>query len=107
MQQSLFTGQDLAIQGMTRAAEKADRECEGWQDMALGFLEDYVKKHRFFMAEDVRLASEGIVPTPPSLRAWGQIMMKASKRGIIKSVGIQKVNNPKAHSANATVWTKA
>ncbi len=52
----------------------------------------------------VRLEAKGIVPEPPSLRAWGAVLLSAAKRGWIRQVGYVHVDNPKAHKANAALW---
>ena len=56
------------------------------------------------MTEDVRLASEKEIPMPPSNRAWGGIVVRASKAGLISRVGFSNVKNAKAHKTPATVW---
>jgi hypothetical protein len=56
------------------------------------------------MVEDVRKSAIGTVEEPPSLRAWGSIIVKASKNGFIKRVGYKQVNNPLAHKTPASLW---
>ena len=56
------------------------------------------------MTEDIRLASEKKVPIPPSNRAWGGVVVRASKAGLITRAGFSNVKNAKAHSTPATVW---
>jgi len=56
------------------------------------------------MTEDVRISSEGIIEIPPSNRAWGGVIVRAVKSGLIKRIGFQNVNNPKAHKTPATLW---
>jgi len=56
------------------------------------------------MAEQVRDASRGIVPEPPSNMAWGGIMRTAANNGDIMANGYGKTTNPKAHGTPATVW---
>jgi hypothetical protein len=58
------------------------------------------------MTEDIRAYAEkekGFV-APSSQRAWGGPICRAKNEGLIEAVGTKQVKNPKAHSANATVW---
>ena len=58
-----------------------------------------------FLIEEVREKAEGCgLPVPPSRRAWGAIVIKAKRIGIIKRVGYGQVSNPYAHRANASMW---
>jgi hypothetical protein len=98
-------GQDLRDRGMKRAQQHAEDVEEGWNIKALDFLYIYAKKHPGkFSGEMVRLEADGIVPKPPSLRAWGGILAGAARRGWIRQVGYVKVKNPAAHQANAAQW---
>ena len=90
--------------GMTRAIKTAEKQVNGWAKEAYSFLLQYAVAHSEFMAEDVRLASAGIVSEPPSKRAWGSIFTKASRDGIIKRKGFKSVKNAKAHATPATLW---
>lgn len=99
-----FTGAELRDIGMKQATDNANEKIPSWSELAYKFLLSYINCHKEFMAEDVRKASEGIVPEPPHKRAWGSIFVKAAKNKLIISNGTRKVNNPKAHCANAAVW---
>lgn len=103
-QLSMFDGAGLAKEGIARAIESAENENEGWVKLAYDFLVKYSRTHKEFMCEDVREASEGIVPVPPSSRAWGGIIRQARKSGLIVKKGYRAVKNPKAHSTPATLW---
>lgn len=95
--------------GIQQAVEHANRIMPDWSENAYRYLESYIvlhKRHHRFMTEDVRRAAELSlkVPIPPSKRAWGAIILRACKSGIIKKVGHDKVKNTNAHSAFASVW---
>ncbi len=90
--------------GIKQAATHAEDVHDGWQTIAMGFMERYAMTHHLFSGEMVRLESKNIVPTPPSLRAWGSILVGAAKRGWIKEAGFVRVTNPKAHRTPATLW---
>lgn len=90
--------------GMQQAVDHAEQVHEGWSDVALNFLKNFAAKAERFMTEDVRKAAEGIVPEPPTARAWGAVVVKAKKAGFIKHVGFNQVKNKKAHCTPASVW---
>ena len=102
----------LAKVGMQRGIKKAIDHAEevepNWSEQAYEFLTQYVSENRCgnFMAEDVRIASIGIVPEPPSNRAWGGIIRRAANSDLIMNNGYAKTSNPKAHGTPAAVWTK-
>lgn len=98
------SGDDLKAQGMKQAQDNANAKFYQWSDLAYEFLESYIKDHEFFMTEDIRTASKNIVTDPPSKRAWGPIVIKAAKNGLIEKAGYRNVMNPKAHSTPAMLW---
>jgi len=97
-------GSQLRDKGIKQAINNADDTHEKWSEKAYKFLTDYIKSHHEFMTEDVRVASEKKIPIPPSNRAWGGIILRASKAGLITRVGFSSVKNVKAHRTPATVW---
>jgi len=99
-------GKKLAEAGMKAAEINANAKHHGWSEKALDFLKGYAEINPIFLAEDVRYASQGIVPIPVSQRAWGAIMIKAVKLGWIynRNGETRKVKNALAHKANASVW---
>jgi hypothetical protein len=103
-QLDLFKGSKLRDLGIDQSFENAENKCEKWGSLAYSFLLQYIKENDTFMAEDVRVASQSIVPDPPSKRAWGAIFVMAKKNKIIKSIGFGNVKNPKAHRTPATLW---
>jgi hypothetical protein len=103
----LFTGEMLRNKGIEQAIENANARSTGWANEAYQFLLDYIKDHKEFMTEDVRNASAGIVPDPPSKRAWGGIVVRAAKNKLIEKRGFKAVQNPNAHCTPATLWAVA
>lgn len=99
-----FSGETLRDAGIKKAVDHADEVKGGWSTLALTFVEHYAMNNSIFSGEKVRGASAGIVPEPPHLRAWGGVILKAAKRGIICKRGYVQVENPNAHRANATLW---
>ena len=103
-QLNLLEGRNLRDQGIKRSLETADTKSEKWSSRAYLFLLEYIKSNKEFMAEDVRVASNGVVPIPANNRAWGAIFVMAKKNNIINSNGYSCVKNPKAHRTPATLW---
>ena len=101
-----MTGKSLRDKGIAQAVDHADAVVDNWSRLAYAFLERYCRSrsHREFMIEDVRKASIGIVPEPPSKRAWGPIAMMAVRNGLIVRSGYRAVTNKYAHYTPATVW---
>jgi len=77
---------------------------EAWSERAYLFLLEYIKGKKRFMVEEMRIASEGIVPEPPSNRAWGGVIRRAVFNKLVRRAGYKPVSNPKAHCAPCTVW---
>jgi len=100
------TGAVLRDKGLKRAVQHAEEVHDGWQATALDWLYLYVKRHHRFSAEMVRMDAKGIVPDPPSLRAWGAVLLQGYRKGWIRQVGYVQVDNPKAHKANAALWER-
>lgn len=92
--------------GMQQAEDSANQRHTDWTNRAFKLLKEYARQaHGPFMCEDIRdYATANGLPTPPSSRAWGPVMLRATKAGIIKSTGIGQVKNPKAHRANASIY---
>lgn len=103
-QLDLFLGNKLRDEGISQSVDNANVKNNKWSESAYNFLVEYIKTNKEFMAEDVRVASKGVVEDPPSNRAWGAIFVLAKKNKLIKSLGFQNVKNPKAHRTPATLW---
>lgn len=100
------SGTELRDKGIEKAVEHANHVYTQWSEKAFDFLLKYLQTAQEFMVEDVRKASEGIVPSPPSLRAWGGVIVRAAKANLIKKIGFRNVTNAKAHCTPASVWEK-
>lgn len=105
-------GRALRDLGMEKAADHADQVHGNWQDAAYEFLKKYIGYTKTpFMGEDVRRAAElaegSPVPTPPSKRAWGAVLVRAATEGLIKKKGYGTVTNPLAHRTPAAIWIAA
>lgn len=103
-QLDLFSGAEKRDRGIARAINHADEVAPGWSVDAYRFLLTYMRTHSEFMGEEVRVASEGILPDPPDKRAWGAIMVRAVKSGLLVRKEYRSVTNPKAHRSICSVW---
>ena len=100
--------------GMMLATEHAKDHEPDWDIRAMEELKSFIRggpgEREPFMAEDIREWAMGSIPPfpePPGERAWGSIIRKASKEGLIVFVGYAKTTNPKAHLTPAAVWRRA
>lgn len=93
--------------GIQRAADHADEVDPTWRERALGYVKLYVVAHSApFLAEDVRAEAEkdGLSP-PPTKRAWGPVLQKAAREGIVKRVGYAPANS--SNRAPKCLWSAA
>jgi hypothetical protein len=105
-QPPFIDGMRLRDAGMKQAIDHAELNAKHWSEAAYKFLLFYLQDHDEFMTEDVRNASVGIVPEPPSLRAWGSIIRRAVVERKIAGAGYRPVTNPLAHRTPANVWRR-
>jgi len=98
------TGKMLRDNGMKQAVDHADEVTPRWSEEAYKFAKRYILYYEYFMTEDIREMASGIVPDPPSFRAWGAIMVRLAKEGLIRKAGFSPVKNAKAHMAFAIRW---
>lgn len=91
---------------MNKAKDHANKVEKDWADKAYIKLKEYliITNGNQFMCEDVREYASKSISEPPSKRAWGAIIVKAKKEGIIEHCGFSQVSNPTAHRANASLW---
>ena len=100
--------EELRDNGMKSSLYNADLFYDQeWTKVAYSCLMQFVRITRDpFLAEEVRDWAEkfGNVPPPPSLRAWGGIISKANRNGIIEHVGYRKTSSIKSHRTPASLW---
>ncbi len=97
--------------GIQKALDSAEERTPSWKERAYVVLQEYldVIGERQFMTEEFRKFAEEQcgLPSPPSARAYGGPITKASRAGIIKHVGFSAVSNVRAHATPASVWIKS
>ncbi len=96
------------IKGIHKAVDHANQAHGKWSDDAFAALLDYAYIHpnRSYLAEEIRewAKEHREVADPPSKRAWGGVIAKASRKNVIIFVGYAKTANPKAHRTPAALW---
>jgi hypothetical protein len=92
--------------GIEQAVSAADREIEGWSDMALRYVRLYATQNRGkqFIGHNIVQASitAGIIQ-PPNLKAWGWPLQRAAREGIIVRVGYAE--DPNRHGNPVPLWS--
>lgn len=77
--------------GMRRAVDHADRVSHAWSVLAYQFVQHYLAYDGPFLAEElVRAAYDYGIPEPPDARAWGAIMNRAARAGLIVKAGYRE-----------------
>lgn len=105
VQAGLTPGQEARNIGINQAYDHANKVEPSWGDKAYLYLKKYISlSSNEFMTEDIRKSSEGILNEPPSKRAWGAVIVRAKREGIIEHNGYRSVSNKKAHATPASVW---
>lgn len=106
-------GAKLAGQGARRAALSAENANPGWQQSAYERLERFAAARKAqgvlnLTSEQVRKDAEaGDLPVPPDKRAWGAVMMRASRAGLLVKNGWVNAEDPKVHANPVSLWTIA
>ena len=101
----------LRDEGMLASVMHAEVQNPLWQIRAMDSLRRYLNVIPMcskFMTEDFRIWAEthDNLPTPPTGRAYGAVMMKAAKAMLIERMGYAPTSNPKAHRTPATIWAE-
>jgi hypothetical protein len=102
-----FTATQLRDTGMKMALEHAEQITESWGDKCFELLKQYLELNREkFLTEYFRTWCEtgNRIAEPPSKRAYGGVMSRAARAGLIRSTGYAPTSNPKAHCAPTNVW---
>lgn len=95
----------LRDDGMQRAVDHANRVSPSWQERAIEHVRAFALEQREFMCEEARRFAEGRgMSPPPDKRAWGAVMMKCAKLGIVEKIGLGYAKDPKVHMNPASVW---
>jgi hypothetical protein len=98
-------GFQLKEQGMSQALAHAEEIDSSWGEKAYQFVRGFAAQRIEFRTEEVRaFAEQRGLPAAPSARAWGGIIGRAVKSGLITSVRYVNCSNPSAHRCPVRVW---
>lgn len=94
---------------MALAEYKASKDDPRWTSDAMAAVSLYCTAHpaREFLTEDVRAfcAELDLADTPLNEKAWGPIMRKAAKDGLIRKVGYAQARS--SNMAPKVLWRAA
>lgn len=107
----VVSGRLLAREGAKRAADHADLVHPSWQDRAFGYLLEYLAAYPSrceITCESVRKHAEAKgFAAPPDKRAWGHIMLRGRRAGVLKRLGWTTADDPKVHCNPISLWGRA
>lgn len=96
---------ELRDDGMRRAVDHANHVEPGWQERAIEHVRAFVMERREFMCEDAREFAEARgMSLPPDNRAWGAVMTKCARLGLIVKDRLGYAKDPKVHMRPTSVW---
>lgn len=93
------------------AADHADADSPKWSDRAFDLLMRFARlRGGDFCADQVHdWAIEQGLPQPPTRQAWGSVMLKASRQGLIRKTGIRNhhyPNHKNTHTRPTAFWIR-
>lgn len=97
-----------AQEGIDQAVAAADREVEGWSDLALRYVRLYATQNRgrqFIGNEIVQASVAAGIIQPTNSKAWGGPIQRAARAGIIRKVGTAP--DPNRHTNPVPLWEAA
>jgi hypothetical protein len=103
---ALLIARQAGDDGASRAARHADDESPNWTSVAVEHVRAYARRFDSFVAEDVRWYAEihGFPPAPTA-RAWGSVMKRARKEGIITADGYAPAVS--SNGGPKTLWRRS
>jgi hypothetical protein len=104
MSQTLNVAAFLRDHGMTVAENAQERRHAGWQDSAYAWLVNYTHEHHEFTTELVRAYAEGNGLPPSTGFAWGAVIKRAVRDGLIEPAGFEASSNPSRHLGTVRIW---
>lgn len=104
-QMDLDFSRALRDDGISRALAHANHDTKGWADHAYSYVEMLARRNVEFLSDDVRVAAEAAgLPPAPDPRAWGGVILRAVRAGLIKRVGWANSTRPECHARPGSVW---
>ncbi len=95
----------LRDDGMQRAADHAEAVEPTWNERAMEYTKLYARENRQLRCEMVRIFAENDgFSKPPDKRAWGAVMMRAAKAGILTKLCWTTASDPRVHKNPVSLW---
>ena len=93
-----------AERGMHRALERAADGLPEWPELAYWFLRAYAGRHERFAGWMVvrAAAASPDFPSPPNAKAWGGVIQRAAREGLIARCGTAR--DPHRHCNPIPLW---
>ncbi len=99
------TAEQLRDAGMQQAIDHADSEAPAWGERAFRFVKAFATMNLRITSEGARKYAERCgLPFPPDKRAWGAVMIRAARAGLIAKIGYTTALDPKVHCNPVTLW---
>jgi hypothetical protein len=99
---------EKAESGMRRSLEHAEAESPGWSELAFKFVRLFWSQRgdKQCVGRDIVLAAKeyGLIQ-PPTDKAWGAVLKRAAKAGVMVRVGTAKDTN--RHGNLVPLWAAA
>src|SRR5580765_2784301 len=92
--------------GISAAMGHADAVNPKWSHMAYAFLLSYAATHGCFTSEELRIAAYAAdaVPPPPDERAWGGVVVRGVRAGVLRRDRFVNARSPKVHCTVGAQW---
>ena len=96
---------DLRDDGIRRAANHAEHQRAGWNELADVLLREFAKDRATFNAAQFAAYARGRgLPNPPDGRAFGGVIMRAKRDKLVAFDGYEPSPDPKHHAGPVTRW---
>lgn len=102
------TPEDRRERGIKQSVEHADAVTPKWSVQAEVYAEMMIEQRGFkpFLFEEiVEAAGRDGISKPPDARAWGAIIRRLAKRGIVRNMGYAKAKT--SNLSPKVLWCKA
>lgn len=94
--------------GIRRAVTHADEAEPGWSDRAIELLTLFAHERVTFTTHDLRAwAKRKYRFVGTTNWAWGSVIVRARRAGIIKQIGTARVGDTVSHLKLSPVWGRA
>ena len=92
--------------GVAAAVAHADRVHASWSDLAYEILYYCAERYAYLTSESVRqyADNERNLAAPPDKRAWGAIMLRGARSGLLTKEGWTTAKDPKVHCNPISSW---